>query len=536
MSTQTSRVPTLTKSDEAHQQKPHSQRNRNTPSQYIQDPSMPFSNYGTTDSSGHPSQHGPTISAIPPSKAIDKAASPTTSRKRVRDSRVSNIPDPSERPQRPLKVARVRGFNLEQSSLVPYNSANVAHAKSAAGRTPKQEMPASNKYRARDGAPIQLDNEQKKFIQNWFEVFAKGQSHPYLAIEEVHALATLVKGPPQLVWDYLNHQCIPPSSHSHQGTRHLDPPSTMHRAKNSNYTRYSLTESNKHLPPTTLDQVAKYVHASHRRRAQSDGRRTVNYGPFRCTFGCGYRTKRPFDWRRHEETHEPQELWLCHFCCQHEDQNPFLVNRRDKFLKHARDVHEGRDAEEVLDMSKLDFRANFDPSCPMCSEVSETWDDRCKHVLGHYEDEIHQKSLEEHGQPKSQDSPENASGDEDSDLNGTSSSSESDDDDDNQGQSYDQPRQGPHERDPTGGAGGGSNGMGGFLPFKGNMSGHGSSYSGGHGSYEEYYHTGYSLGSKSLAYRSLTVKQRTTIGKELILHPTASSRRLATPIPGEPWM
>ena len=45
-------------------------------------------------------------------------------------------------------------------------------------------------------------------------------------------------------------------------------------------------------------------------------------------------------------------------------------------------------------MSKLDFRAKFDPKCPLCPEISETWDDRCRHILAHYEDaEIHNRAL-----------------------------------------------------------------------------------------------------------------------------------------------
>lgn len=37
----------------------------------------------------------------------------------------------------------------------------------------------------------------------------------------------------------------------------------------------------------------------------ANSRISVSAGPYRCTFGCRYRTKRTFDWRHHEETHEP---------------------------------------------------------------------------------------------------------------------------------------------------------------------------------------------------------------------------------------
>jgi hypothetical protein len=96
-----------------------------------------------------------------------------------------------------------------------------------------------------------------------------------------------------------------------------------------------------------------------------------------------------FDWRRHEETHSPQELWLCHYCVQNSDQTPFLVNRRDKFLRHAKEIHKEREAEDVLDISRVDFHPEFDPHCPLCPDTTSSWEDRCKHIIAHFEDEEH---------------------------------------------------------------------------------------------------------------------------------------------------
>ncbi|KAH7125456.1 hypothetical protein B0J11DRAFT_434742 [Dendryphion nanum] len=240
-----------------------------------------------------------------------------------------------------------------------------------------------------------LRPEQKDFIKHWFKKIGNCQESPYLANEEINAFATLVKAPPQAISEYIHKRL---NSTTGAGI-HTDSTIAAHQRprdslQQSNNT-YTVREANKHLDSTTLDCIEKYVLASQRRRTQSDGRRRVNQGPYRCTFGCGYCTKRSFDWRRHEETHEPQELWHCHLCKQNGETVPFLVNRKDKFIQHAKDSHKGRDAEDVLEMSSLDFRAKFNPRCPMCTSIFETWDERCKHVILHYEDEIHARKLRE---------------------------------------------------------------------------------------------------------------------------------------------
>ncbi|KAF2185612.1 hypothetical protein K469DRAFT_483410, partial [Zopfia rhizophila CBS 207.26] len=233
-----------------------------------------------------------------------------------------------------------------------------------------------------------ITKKQKKFIRKWLNDFAKDQGHGFLAREEINALATLVKGHPRPVEEYINRKlmnfAINPSSGGLAMTGSQMPSA---RTEIPSQSRYSLTEANSHLPQETLRLVDKYVRGYQRQRTRNDGRRTVNNGPYKCTYACGYRTKRAFDWRRHEETHEPQELWLCHFCNAKGEQNPFLVNRKDKFLKHAKDVHKQYEPETVLDMSKVDFHANFDPKCPMCPELSSSWDERCKHILQHYDDD-----------------------------------------------------------------------------------------------------------------------------------------------------
>ncbi|KAF1997542.1 hypothetical protein P154DRAFT_416191, partial [Amniculicola lignicola CBS 123094] len=236
-----------------------------------------------------------------------------------------------------------------------------------------------------------MSYKQKKFIRNWYKDFVESDEDPFLANEHLMYLAMLAKATPQAVWEYISRKFLGSTTDGPAGNLPLAGglrPLKHSKDTNSSSPGYSLAKANRHLSQQTLQLVEKYVSACQRRRAHSDGRRKKNDGPFTCTFGCGYRTGRAFDWRRHEETHEPQELWLCSLCPQNSEQNPFLVNRKDKFLKHVKEVHKGWNADDVLQTSRVDFQAKFDPVCPICQETTESWDDRCKHIIGHFEDDV----------------------------------------------------------------------------------------------------------------------------------------------------
>jgi hypothetical protein len=234
---------------------------------------------------------------------------------------------------------------------------------------------------------VLLSKKQQRLVGQWYEDFAQPALVPLHSDEYIVALAKAIQAQPQLVLQYIEQRrerngTTENSINTEQQER-LSCPS-LH-STDPNIEPYSLTQANEHLDPTTLIQVEKYVSACRRRRSQNDGRRSVNTGPYRCTFGCGYRTKRAFDWRRHEETHEPQELWLCTICTSN---NPFLVNRKDKFLKHVTDKHMEHTAEQVLDKSKVAFVPRVELGCTICDVASSSWDERCRHVLGHFEDEV----------------------------------------------------------------------------------------------------------------------------------------------------
>jgi hypothetical protein len=249
-----------------------------------------------------------------------------------------------------------------------------------------------------------LTKRQHRLLRQWYEDFAQPDVAPSLSDEHMIAFATAIQARSELVIDYVRRRrrSIASAGYAVQNEQQAcRSPGTVRTSTEL----YTLAGANSHLLPPTLNLVNKYVSACRRRRSSNDGRRSVNSGPYRCTFDCGYRTKRAFDWRRHEETHEPQELWLCCICSQTDMNNPFLVNRKDKFLKHASDKHATSGPETVLDKSKLAFVPRAELGCRYCGEECGNWDERCRHVLGHFEDEVERdvkrvKVVEKDGEDK----------------------------------------------------------------------------------------------------------------------------------------
>jgi hypothetical protein len=235
-----------------------------------------------------------------------------------------------------------------------------------------------------------LSPKQHRLLRQWYQDFAHPDVAPDLSEASLAGFATAIQTRKELIADYIEQRRE--GSDTSDNIPDFDPifPNVRRSTEPANCSSqpYTLSSANSHLPPHTLTLVEKYVSACRRRRSQNDGRRSVNTGPYRCTFGCGYRTKRVFDWRRHEETHEPQELWLCSICAGADINNPFLVNRKDKFLKHAADKHTHMAADMLLEKGKVPFVPRKELQCPTCGEDSGNWDERCRHVLGHFEDEV----------------------------------------------------------------------------------------------------------------------------------------------------
>lgn len=236
-----------------------------------------------------------------------------------------------------------------------------------------------------------LTSKQKGLLRQWNRDFGHPSYDQPPPPQRIQAIAAAIEASPELVARYIEDQVKDADAGQREDPKKFRYSDLVQQLilTSCSSDNQSLADANSHLSPNTLSLVEKYVAACRRRRSQTDGRRSVNKGPFRCTFGCGYETKRAFDWRRHEETHEPQELWLCDICRQRDTLNPFLVNRKDKFLRHVSDKHNGASVENVLEKSKVDFRPRAVHGCPMCElDKAWSWDERCKHVLGHFEVEM----------------------------------------------------------------------------------------------------------------------------------------------------
>jgi hypothetical protein len=256
-----------------------------------------------------------------------------------------------------------------------------------------RNLPTAERHQYHDGEQklpeeqLLLTHRQQRLLQHWYEDFAQSNDVNSSSDKLVDALATIVHAQKRLILEFIEIKCQGKDT-AEDTTETECQGSASTRSTDATELRthsYSLVKANNHLDPPTLVLVEKYISACRRRRSPNDGRRSVNMGPYRCTFSCGYQTKRAFDWRRHEETHEPQELWLCNLCS---NTSPFLVNRKDKFLKHIADKHAQGDAEHMLGKSKVPFVPREELGCKICGVRSGTWDERCRHVLGHYEDEV----------------------------------------------------------------------------------------------------------------------------------------------------
>ncbi|KAH9876328.1 hypothetical protein J1614_004207 [Plenodomus biglobosus] len=272
----------------------------------------------------------------------------------------------------------------------PRNSSDMTAPTQAGESFEDADINESSVKASCDDCNGRLSVGQKSLIRTWHENFAQPNAELKDLGESIGALALLIRAHPTLVQEFLSRLRTGTASKeeflNHQRPDVLPSPN-RHRRFFSDASSSSIAVANAHLPAPLLALVQKYITTCRRQRSLTDGRRTVNKGPFRCTFGCGYHTARAFDWRRHEETHEPQELWLCSLCYKFNTENPCMVSRKDKFLRHARDFHSEMEAEKILDESKVQFTPKGDLRCGICGEECRNWEDRCRHILAHFEKE-----------------------------------------------------------------------------------------------------------------------------------------------------
>ncbi|CAG8979063.1 hypothetical protein HYALB_00000192 [Hymenoscyphus albidus] len=142
---------------------------------------------------------------------------------------------------------------------------------------------------------------------------------------------------------------------------------------------------------------------------------------YTCTI-CHRAFQRKDDWRRHEESHDPQKYWICLigdpavpmeggrmcvFCnrffskAQREEMNIHLVkehkinecahknpkwHRKDKLKQHLSQVHNlSEDALSLWEEWNRDVRKKWAWGCGYRGECSLTWKDRVNYIAEHYE-------------------------------------------------------------------------------------------------------------------------------------------------------
>ncbi|KAF2497514.1 hypothetical protein BU16DRAFT_537163 [Lophium mytilinum] len=135
------------------------------------------------------------------------------------------------------------------------------------------------------------------------------------------------------------------------------------------------------------EAIEKYAERV-RNSTREDCPGTARRGQYMSTVLCGYTTKNAFDWKKHEETHWPQEFWVCEICRTASPQKMFVVGSRDKMLQHIKDTHPDADADEVVEQSKQDYAATFSRRCGLCGNYFGSWDSRNDHLLAHFDGKL----------------------------------------------------------------------------------------------------------------------------------------------------
>jgi hypothetical protein len=118
-----------------------------------------------------------------------------------------------------------------------------------------------------------------------------------------------------------------------------------------------------------------------------------------CTVGCQRKFGSASDWKRHEENKYPQKLWFCTLCGDVDDASMSdLYYRKDKFLKHVRtkhaawmNDHHSDGAERAITHCAVLLPlalAPFPSECMFCEEEFQQWDDRCTHLLAHFDNKM----------------------------------------------------------------------------------------------------------------------------------------------------
>ena len=123
-------------------------------------------------------------------------------------------------------------------------------------------------------------------------------------------------------------------------------------------------------------------------------------GLFHCPYApCNFGHSRHDEWKRHLESRQPQQVYVCYLCYgpqgNRKDKRPSVEHRRDKHMKHLRDVHKVEDTASHLPLSCFEYSGNFTRQCiyrfkedgRVCGATIDSWGHQIKHLAAHYKSE-----------------------------------------------------------------------------------------------------------------------------------------------------
>ena len=112
--------------------------------------------------------------------------------------------------------------------------------------------------------------------------------------------------------------------------------------------------------------------------------------PYACTSRCGAKFKSKGEWKRHEETNYPQELWYCCIgTCKSKPAKKRVSFRKDHYKNHLIKQHGYiQVTNQDLRESRFPINSLFSRQCIFqnCDECFEDWKERTNHIAKEFEE------------------------------------------------------------------------------------------------------------------------------------------------------
>ncbi|KAH0557175.1 hypothetical protein GP486_005032 [Trichoglossum hirsutum] len=282
----------------------------------------------------------------------------------------------------------------ERSSQIPSKETQAAPGES--DFTGRRKRPAKMRRQT------QMSDKARIILQFWLQL------DPFPNRQEKQALATLCKLTYERVHNWFN---------NNRRRQKPESPEYSWDQQTSSFTSLSEADSGyQSLMSTALHAttpsrlVTGSTHAAVDRLSPEDTKRK----PYQCTFGCDNRFSTRSDFRRHEETHCPQNEWICCYklppvlgeegikCVFCDEMNPTAnhinrehncqsclekrptFRRKDKFREHLFLKHSQPFITPNMESWCRPIASKFNKSCGFCGHRFRTWLERIDHVADHF--------------------------------------------------------------------------------------------------------------------------------------------------------